>query len=109
MSSTARRYAAVQPAAAEHDAELDAALDDVLAHDFGSELTRLRTAHAQLRSVAAGGPDESVETQSPRRLHSTTSEDHVMTLSRDSNAVPSIFHPEWRKLGALLSSPASSA
>jgi hypothetical protein len=93
MSSDAR-YAAMLPI--DGDAALDAALDDVLAHDFGSELTRLRS-HAkltQLRSVA-GGPDESVETQrQPRGMHRSTSDDQEVMLARDSNAVPSVFHPE---------------
>lgn len=36
-------------------------------------------------------------------------EDPEAILARDSNAVPSVFRPEWRKLGAMLSTRAPDA
>ena len=78
-------------------AELDAALDRALS-DFGSDDEELAFGESCDVSVDIGAG-----VRRRKRLHSTASSATEEVLGRDSNAVPSVFYPEQRRLGALLS------
>ena len=85
-------YAPVQPQSPADNAavELDAALDHALS-EFGSdELGRLSSSVEMMKRPTK-----------PSRFSS--SDAHAEVLARDSDAVASVFYPEQRWIGALLS------